>query len=302
MSGTLTILARAKINLGLRIACRRDDGYHEIDTIFQSIDLYDRLVIEVYPSSRPRIRTSSDSPYAPGGPRNLAHRAAELLLSAAGASAAVSIHMEKHIPVSSGMGGGSADAAATLLGLGRLLGYRGDLLSLARRLGADVPFFLSGGTQRGSGTGSDLCTITAGRGFLQAGLLVVKPPLAVSTPWAYSAWDGKSSPVDGVRADVLALQRGDVRSLIMNNDLERAVVSAHPRLAEIREALDRAGAAASTMSGSGPTFFGLFEDENSARKARAEVKKDCPGMWIASTRPYGGPAVEIVSEEGFKCR
>lgn len=259
----LEIDACAKVNLGLAVIRRREDGFHDIDTIFQTTSLCDSLRLEG-PEPGSSIVTTGHPVTA--GDDNLALRAARLLESAAGCPP-VHIELEKRIPVAAGLGGGSSDAAATLLGLNSLfeLGLSSQRLELmALELGSDVPFLLSGGTARGRGRGELLTRLPALSGVW---LALVTPRAQVSAALGYAhARIGLTQSERSIRLSCSAIQEGRAERLmsLLHNDLEAGVVSCCPDAASARSSLERAGARAVVMSGSGPTVVGLASSEEEA--------------------------------------
>lgn len=259
--------AHAKVNLDLRVLGTRADGYHELRTVFQTIDLHDVLTAQEKPGPFTlKCRTAG----VPLDARNLAWRSAAGLwkaLGRAGDPCDTVITIEKHIPVEAGLGGGSADAAAALQVLARLWG--GAPMSLLRDvaagIGSDVPFFLSGGTALGLGRGEEIYPLVdLPRHFV----VIVRPPFGVSTAEAYGWYDEDRAA--GVREPRGELQILPVpwptRAAQMVNDLEPPVVRRHPEIGAIKAALREAGAVASAMSGSGSAVFGLFRTRPAAAR------------------------------------
>jgi 4-diphosphocytidyl-2-C-methyl-D-erythritol kinase len=276
---TLTVMAHAKLNVFLRVLGARDDGYHDIETVILPIDLADTVTIE------PAETLAVDG--LPGGTENLAHVAARALAARAGVEppgAHVRIH--KRIPVAAGMGGGSADAAATLRGLNELwacgLGDA-ELAEVAAAVGADVPGLLAGVAVYADGRGTRVTPVHAATTWW-----VVKPfDLAVSTPEAYGWWD--EDPATGPDAGVLiaALEAGntDVLGPSVFNDLQRPVVRRHPEVAEAVAMLLEAGALGAVMTGTGPTVVALARHVGHA----ASVAEAVPGAFLVSGPPPQPP-------------
>jgi 4-diphosphocytidyl-2-C-methyl-D-erythritol kinase len=255
----MRVSAYAKINLSLRVLGVRADGYHELRTIFQSIALHDTLTVR---SRRGPFALRCDDPGCPTGGANLVWRAAEHVWTASrrgGVMRDVEIHLEKRIPLSAGLGGGSSDAAAALRVFGKLWRVKAPLLrEIAATLGADVPYFLEGGTVLGLDRGDTLYPLVD---HPTAWIALVLPSFGISTPEAYSWFD---------HARAHAAQPPVSQSL--GNDLEPPVAARHPEIAEIAGALRRAGASYAAMSGSGSAVFGLFLNRRAAeRAARALV-------------------------------
>lgn len=294
-----TLIARAKINLYLEILGSRPDGYSEVAMVLQSIHLADRLQLK----SRPHgIHLTCDRPEVPTDARNLAYRAAELLQKECHSAAGVEIHIEKHIPVAAGLAGGSADAAAVLVGLNQLWGLGltvGELQSLAARLGSDIPFCIQGGTQLATGRGEVLEPLADWEGIP---VLLAKPKhLGVSTAWAYQAFRSRQGSLGGdaltkptlptLPQALAALSRQDPPALArsLRNDLEQVVLPEYAIVGELRQALLSAGALGSLMSGSGPTVFGIMPSLELAAQARDTLRRQFQDVefWVTQFAPTG---------------
>ena len=265
----VTVLAPAKLNVGLEIRARRPDGYHEIETLFLPLRLFDRISLEPLPE--PDFRLWSDDRELPTGDANLALVAARAASGALELEGGLALRLEKRIPVAAGLGGGSSDAAAVLLGVealsGRSLGAE-RRASLALELGADVPFFLDPRPMRGTGIGEILEPLP---GVPELWWVLVVLPFAVSTAEAYRAATAELTlPRDGSSIAALLGPCGVVAS--PRNDLERVTARRHPEVGEARRALEAAGAGVTGMSGSGPTVYGQFEDRAAAQRAAACVR------------------------------
>ena len=270
---TLTLPSFAKVNLGLEVLGLREDGYHELRTIFQTIDLHDDVELRPHPDP---IELRCDHPAVPTDDTNLAHRAASALRTFAQVRHGVTITLTKRIPVAGGLGGGSSNAAVVLLGLDRLwklgLGPAG-LHPLARRLGADVPFFLLGGTALGLGRGDEVYAVLP---QLRAHVVVVDPGRPLSTAAVFRRLDQGLTPHENANKIFRFVSRqleglGDAFP-ILSNDLERAALEEDPGLAAqvrgIRGILIREGALFASLSGSGASYFGIFSDAGGAQRAR----------------------------------
>ncbi|RPH94051.1 4-(cytidine 5'-diphospho)-2-C-methyl-D-erythritol kinase, partial [candidate division KSB1 bacterium] len=260
------MLAPAKINLGLRVIGRRPDGYHEIETLLQEITLADRL--EFYPAYdwNLEIRGADLDP----GPDNLVTRAAFLLSQAAGVPNHARIVLHKEIPLAAGLGGGSSDAAVTLLGLSRLWKLNWDaerLCPLAARLGSDCPYFLYGGLVHAAGRGEALTPLS---GRLEAEVVLVISPFGISTAWAYEA--GRF-PLTVERKSVIFQFRSEDQiepakfCTVFRNDLENIVLSVYDELGQIKRKLISFGAEGSLLSGSGSVVYGIFKERTRALHA-----------------------------------
>ncbi len=283
---TTTIPAYAKINWTLEVLGRRPDGYHEVRTVLQTVSLFDRLTFSEAESG---VHLTCEAPGVPLDDSNLIVRAARLILSASGVDRGIRIHLEKHIPMAAGLGGGSSNAAVTLLTLERLwstdLGPA-RLRALAASLGADVPFFLFGGTALGIGRGDEVYQLDD---ISFGSMLLVNPRVAVATADAYRGLPVELTlpyVADMMPFSLEAARRGLSAPMgvldSLRNDLEPSVLAAYPRLGEIRTRMRASGAVATMMSGSGSTFFALF-DSDAARDV-AEKELFDTGWWSAPVR------------------
>jgi 4-diphosphocytidyl-2-C-methyl-D-erythritol kinase len=265
---TLTARAHAKVNLDLRVLGVRPDGYHELRTVFQGIELHDTLVCAEKPGP---FTLKCRTPGVPLDQTNLIWRAAAALWTALGRAGGVRdavIRIDKQIPLEAGLGGGSSDAAAALMALGRLWG--GAPITLLREvgatIGADVPFFLSGGTALGLGRGEEIYPLVD---LPPHFVVIVRPPFGVSTAEAYGWYDDDRA--SGQRDENREFQQLPVpwpsRAAQMVNDLEPAVIRRHQEIAGLKTQLRELGATAAAMSGSGSAVFGLFRSRSAALKA-----------------------------------
>ncbi len=262
---TIRIPARAKINLTLRVGAPRADGFHPLQTVFQSLALHDTL--EVTPRRGP-FELTCDDPAVPVDDRNLVMRAAHSLWSAlgrAGEPRGVAIHLSKHIPMQAGLGGGSSDAASALSALARLWRFRGtavDLAGIASRLGSDVPYFLIGGTALGLSRGEDLYPLEDLPPWF---VVLALPGFGVATADAYRWFDTDGPSAAGARQGAgAAIAAWPGRGLALANDLEAPVTRRHPEIGAAKRALESAGADAALMTGSGSAVFGLFSNARAA--------------------------------------
>lgn len=270
----MKLKAFAKINLGLDVLRRREDGYHEVRMIMQTLKMYDRIILRK--TREPGIELKSNLFYVPENESNLAYRAAKLLMDEFRPQEGVFIDLQKFIPVAAGMAGGSSDAAAVLYGVNRLfrLGLsKRQLMERGVKIGADVPYCIMRGTVLAEGIGEKLTPLSP---MPSCKVLVAKPPISVSTKFVY-----ENLKLDEVREhpqiDVLLEGIGE-RNLHkvashMGNVLETVTIPNYPVIAEIREKMMRLGALNAMMSGSGPTVFGLFEDEEAAERAYSEMRE-----------------------------
>jgi 4-diphosphocytidyl-2-C-methyl-D-erythritol kinase len=274
----MILRARAKINLTLEVLGRRADGYHEIRSVMRALALHDTLHIEPAPA----VKVQCDLQELEG-PGNLAFRAAQVLREATGYRGGARIAIAKSIPVAAGLGGGSSDAAAALDGLNRLWGTglsRDDLAALAARLGSDVAFFLFGGTALASGRGERIRPLPV---QADCPVLLVRPPLAVSTAAVYTAV-GPHDYTDGSASErFAALPPGaPPRDWPLVNGLQAITCRLYPEVAEVLAAIDSWGALRSLMCGSGAACFGLFESEREAQCAATKARAHGWEAWVSS--------------------
>jgi 4-diphosphocytidyl-2-C-methyl-D-erythritol kinase len=262
----LVTRAHAKVNLDLRVLGTRADGFHELRTVFQTIELHDTLTLEIHDGA---FAVKCRMPGVPLDNTNLVWRAAAALWSAlgrAGEPADVVITIDKAIPMQAGLGGGSADAAAALLGLARLWGGAPVTLlrEVASGIGADVAFFLAGGTALGLGRGEEIYPLVD---LPPHWIVIIHPPFGVSTAEAY-AWydDDRTAGVKESRELQILPVPWPTRAAQMINDLEPPVVRRHPEITALKASLRDAGAVAAAMSGSGSAVFGLFRSRAAAMR------------------------------------
>jgi 4-diphosphocytidyl-2-C-methyl-D-erythritol kinase len=273
----MQLFAPAKINLFFKILCRREDGFHEIETLMAPVSLTDELTIEPNESGD-RIDFTTDDPTLPAGEDNLVVRATRSFFSEIKKEPAARIELRKKIPHGAGLGGGSSDAASTILGLNEMFGHpleAARLTNLAAALGSDVPFFLAQGTARCSGRGEIVQPVES---LPPLSLLLLKPEFGVPTPWAYRQWQD-SRELPGV--DYSPQQIGD---LTFQNDLERPVFEKHIFLARMKGWLrGQPEVAVALLSGSGSTMFAVLREGAAgdvlAARARAELD---PALWTAA--------------------
>ncbi len=271
---SVRIFAPAKVNLFLRIVGQRSDGYHLLESLMAPVSLYDAIEIQAErrEQSELRITLTCDKPDLPTDQSNLAYRAALLMCRETETTAIITIDLKKNIPAGAGLGGGSSDAAAVLKALNRLLSLGmnvSQLCQLAAQIGADVPFFIPCRLARVSGIGEILTSFPP---LPRHWLVIVVPPFAVSTPWAYRRFDELSPKVAGLPTEVWPLQITaqqwpDLGVFV--NDLEEAVLPEHPLIARSKSRLLELGAEMALMSGSGSAVFGVFTERLQAQQAAA---------------------------------
>ncbi len=266
--------AYAKINLCLDVVGKRADGYHDLNTVMQTVDLYDTLSFQIRESNEKRIHITSDQIDLPADESNLVYKAADLFMQWTGLCLDISIHIDKNIPIAAGLGGGSSDAGCTLRVLNEFAGEPMDLPSLSARskvIGADVPFAVYGGTALVSGIGEFVTPIYMKEDMW---LVLVTPNISVSTKGVFKRFVPDHNPsqmkIDYV---VKALELGDASLLGQNlfNKLETVTVKDYPLIGAIKELLVHNGALGSVMSGSGPSVFGLFKSSEEAQTVHKGV-------------------------------
>lgn len=270
----LNLKALAKINLGLDVLRRREDGYHEVRMIMQTIHLYDKIQIRKLP--KPGIEVTTNLYYLPVNENNLVYKAAKLLMDEFQIPEGVHIGLKKHIPVAAGMAGGSSDAAAVLFGVNRMfrLGLsRQQLMVRGVKIGADVPYCILRGTALAEGIGEKLTSLPPAP---KCPVLIAKPPISVSTRMVYENLKLNESTVHpDIDAVISAIEAGDGRAMAehMGNVLESVTCVRYPVIGQLKDIMVKYGAINAMMSGSGPTVFGLFPDRKTARTALLEIRR-----------------------------
>ena len=285
----MRLKALAKINLGLDVLRRKEDGYHEVKMIMQTINLHDQIHMRKIKEDEIRIRTNLH--YLPNNENNLAYKAAKILKDEFDIKGGVTINLKKVIPVAAGMAGGSSDAAAVLFGMNKMYGLglsMQELMDRGVKLGADVPYCIMRGTALAEGIGEKLTKLPA---MPKCHILIAKPPISVSTKFVYEnlhANDLKPEDHPPVDAQVEALKEGDLKKLVANmgNVLERVTVPEYPVINDLKQMMLDCGALGSMMSGSGPTVFGIFENEEDAKAAFDKIEKSGLSKQIYLTTPY----------------
>ena len=264
----MRLKALAKINLGLDVIRRREDGYHEVKMIMQTIQLYDRIVMRKRRESKIQVKTNLF--YLPENENNLVYKAAKLLIEEFKIQQGVQIDLQKFIPVAAGMAGGSSDAAAVLYGMNRMFHLGLSLEELMERgvkIGADVPYCLMRGTALAEGIGEQLTKLSP---VPQCKILIAKPAISVSTKFVY---ENLKLDENTVHPDIdLLIQDIETKNLAdmaahMGNVLESVTIPNYPVIAQIKEQMIKDGALNAMMSGSGPTVFGIFDDKEKAEVA-----------------------------------
>lgn len=266
--------ALAKINLGLDVVRKREDGYHEVRMLMQTIKMYDKINIRL--TDKPGIMIKTNLYYLPVNEDNLAYKAAKLLMDEFQIKEGISIQLKKYIPVAAGMAGGSSNAAAVLVGINRLfklgLSKRG-LMERSVSLGADVPYCIMRGTALAEGIGETLTPLTP---MPNCHVLIAKPGIHVSTKFVYGnlkANELKKHP--DINGQLAALKKKDLKGIAakMGNVLETVTIPSYPVIGEIKKEMKKNGALNAMMSGSGPTVFGLFDEKEKAQAAFLALRK-----------------------------
>lgn len=282
----LHLNAYAKVNLTLDVGAERSDGYHEIESVMHTIALHDSITLREAGSGVEVI--VHDGATVPNDHRNLVVRAAQTLRETFGVDRNVQIELTKRIPAAAGLGGGSSDAAVTLLGLVQMWKLRLDgreLLALATKLGSDVPFFLEGGGAVARGRGDRVTFLPP---LPTTWMVLVRPQVEVSTAWAYKQWNpAATSSRPNTAAMIEAVKREDVREVgrLLHNVFENIIASSHPVVRELKERILKGEAYGAAMSGTGPTVFGLMANEAAARKVADDLRAR-PDVDVHVTRTF----------------
>ena len=285
----IQLKALAKINLGLDVMRRREDGYHEVKMIMQTIGLHDDL--EIRKTKTPGIQVKTNLYYLPTNENNLVYKAAKLLMDEFQIQDGVSIQLKKRIPVAAGMAGGSSDGAAVLWGINQMYGLGLSMQALMERgvrLGADVPYCIQRGTALAEGIGEKLSVLPP---MPKCTILIAKPGISVSTKFVYEnlhANDLKPEQHPDVDSMIEAMRQKDLGLLCsrMGNVLETVTIPAYPVINEIKRTMIDNGAIGSMMSGSGPTVFGIFDSPVAAKQAMKAVRAAKLAKQICLTTPY----------------
>ncbi|MCR4924432.1 MAG: 4-(cytidine 5'-diphospho)-2-C-methyl-D-erythritol kinase [Lachnospiraceae bacterium] len=267
MEGEIALEARAKINLGLDVTGIREDGYHLVKMVMQSLDLHDDILIKI--TDEAGIKISCDKEGIPKDERNLAYKAAKLIMDEKKISAGISIDIKKRIPAAAGLAGGSSDAAAVLKGINELFDLalsQKELMELGLKIGADVPYCIMLKTALAQGIGEKLTRL---KDLPKCHILLAKPGLDVKTMDVYKKLDLiKDYEHPDIDSMLEALNRGDLEGICseMGNVLELVTESEHKEIGELKRLMKDNGALNAMMSGSGPTVFGIYSDEEKAKK------------------------------------
>ncbi|MCX7841961.1 MAG: 4-(cytidine 5'-diphospho)-2-C-methyl-D-erythritol kinase [Clostridia bacterium] len=272
MSNRIELKARAKINLSLDVTGKRPDGYHDLRMLMQTVELHDLVRVE---ASNGGIEVTCDSSWVPSGPENIAYKAAALIIEKYGLDCGVRIGITKRIPVAAGLAGGSSDCAAVIKAMNSLFSLKlnaAEMMALGKNIGADVPYCINGGTMLAEGIGDILTRLEPLEGV---DLVLVKPRIGVATSWVYNNLRLEKivrRPDTELLLTALKEKRIDLLARNMVNVLETVTQEKYSVIRDIKEKLVELGALGSMMSGSGPTVFGIFEDQASAKKALSVLK------------------------------
>lgn len=283
----ISLKALAKINLGLDVVRRREDGYHEVRMIMQTVQLYDRL--DIKRTQEPGIQIQTNLSFLPVNENNLIYKAAKLLMDEFSITDGISVKLDKRIPVAAGMAGGSTDAAAMLIGVNRLFSLgltKRQLMERGVQIGADVPYCIMRGTALAEGIGEALSPLPP---MVKCPVLIAKPSISVSTKFVYQNLkldDTTIHPdIDRLIDDIKAKNLHDIAAH-MGNVLETVTIPNYPVIDEIKKHMLSNGAVGAMMSGSGPTVFGLFDDEDTAKKAYKAMRSSHLARQVYLTSVY----------------
>ena len=283
----MRLRAMAKINLGLDILGKREDGYHEVRMLMQTIQMYDLL--DIRRKSSPGITLTTNLLYVPSDERNLVYKAAKLLMDEFDIQEGISMKLTKSIPVAAGMAGGSSDAAAAFVGVNKMfhLGLsEQELMERAVQIGADVPYCIMRGTALAEGIGEKLTRLPQ---LPKCYILVGKPAVNVSTKLAYENLDlqnmGAHPDIDGMISDI---ENGDLYTMVsrMGNVFEPGIIGKYPVIQEIKDLMEAHGALKAMMSGSGPTVFGIFDDKNKMKAAARVLQSSHLAKTVFATEVF----------------
>ncbi len=274
MGDTLKLKSLAKINLGLDVLGKRENGYHDVRMVMQTIYLYDHVTLQK--KETPGIDLKTNLFYLPVDEKNIAYKAAKMLIDEFQIKSGISITLDKHIPVAAGMAGGSSNAATVLVGMNRLFNLglsEKDLMERGVKLGADVPYCVMRGTALAEGIGEELSSLPP---LPKCYILIAKPSISVSTKTVYEKLDAheieEHPDIDGI---LRGLEAEDIEKVAasMGNVLERVTIEEYPIIEEIKEVMKAEGALNAMMSGSGPTVFGIFMDRKLGKQAQKRIQQ-----------------------------
>lgn len=269
----IKLKARAKINITLDVLNRREDGYHNVKMIMQTLNLYDDIAISKY--NEGQIKINANLRWLPINEKNLAYKAAKLIIDNYNVSSGVYIDIHKRIPVAAGLAGGSSDAAAVLVGMNKLFNLNipiDELMKLGKKIGADVPYCIIRGTVLAEGIGEVLTPLPP---FPKCYVLLAKPGIRVSTPWVYQNLD-LNNVVKHPDTDLVInyIKQNNIKEISNNilNVLEMVTTKKYPVIDQIKNIMIDNGAMGAMMSGSGPTVFGIYKDKQKAKDTLRELR------------------------------
>jgi len=281
----IKINSYSKINLTLNILSRREDGYHEIETIMQSINLADQVIIT---KEKEGIKIKCNHPEVPVNANSLAYRSAEKIINRYGIKKGVKIEIEKKIPLASGLAGGSANSATILIGINKLFSLNlsnEDLRGIGEELGMDVPFFIQNGTALAYQRGEKLIPLSSINPPLW--MIILNPGFNISTNWAYNNLDLDSikREKNNTKAMLKALKEGKSQEIAKNlfNSFESLIIKKYPEVGRIKNRLIEEGVLSALMSGSGPTVFGITQNKEEALKIYEKLKPEYKLIWVVHT-------------------
>lgn len=283
----LNLRAYAKVNLGLDVVKKREDGYHEVSMIMQTVKLFDRLHFEK--QQEDTIELTTNLKFLPVDENNLVYKVVRQLKEEFQIKEGIRIHLDKHIPVAAGMAGGSSDCAAALFGMNRMFGLnlsRKELMERGVKLGADVPYCIMRGTALSEGIGEILTPLPP---MPDCYIVIAKPPISVSTKYVYEHLDLPNlEHHPNISAMVEALKNNDLKGITatMENVLETVTIHEYPVIKDIKTMMLQAGAENALMSGSGPTVFGIFTDKELAVKANDTIYQSGLAKQVYTVEPY----------------
>ena len=286
MEKQLELRAFAKVNLGLDVLRRREDGYHDVRMVMQSVRLFDRLIMETNPGGE--IHLSANVSYLPLNENNLVYRAIEIMRKEYNIPDGISVQIEKHIPVAAGLAGGSSDAAAVLVGMNQMfsLGIREQrLMEHGVAIGADIPFCIMRGTALSEGIGEILTPLPPIPDCL---LVIVKPSFSMSTRFVYQNLDPEHAVHPDIDGMIDAIYAGSLTGITsrMGNSLEQVTAAHFPQITVLKRRLIDLGALNAIMSGSGSSVFGIFDNQDTADKAVEALRQDPETRRATVVRPY----------------
>ena len=273
----------AKINLTLDVTGKRENGYHDVKMIMQTVNLFDLIIVD---KRKNGISVKANLEYLPTDERNIAYKAAKLFFERSGIDAGVSIIMHKNIPVAAGLAGGSGNGGAVLVALNKLYDFpftEEEIIDMSVTLGADVPYCIMGGTALAEGIGEELSKLPD---CPKLNILLVKPPINISTPEVYRAYDAlEIVNHPDTEAMICAIKDKNISNMCKNlsNTLEDVTVKNNPVISGIKEKMIKNGAKAALMSGSGPTVFGIFDSEADAKKSADSFYKQYKEVYVCKT-------------------